>query len=151
MCKGLNSLLLGLNDGNPYNGYIKPLHYRVDDHHILYGNIGSLDALDSITPGFVWTNHLRTHFLTRKGGQKAHSCIAMLVQCDMWTENSHSHWLAHDGFQKNITTKKPKLAQCHSKIACSNPIHSVIDSRRPKNVVTGRFLLRSHAFQICIL
>ena len=47
MCKGLNSLLLGLNDGNPYNGYIKPLHYRVDDHHILYGNIGSLDALDS--------------------------------------------------------------------------------------------------------
>ena len=27
---------------NPYNGYINP-YYWVDDHHLLYGNIGSLD------------------------------------------------------------------------------------------------------------
>ena len=28
--------------GNPYNGYINP-YYWVDDHPLLYGNIGSLD------------------------------------------------------------------------------------------------------------
>ena len=28
--------------GNPYNGYITPF-YWVDDHPLLYGNIGSLD------------------------------------------------------------------------------------------------------------
>ena len=27
---------------NPYNGYINP-YYWVDDHPLLYGNIGSLD------------------------------------------------------------------------------------------------------------
>ena len=33
---------------NPYNGYINP-YYWVDDHPLLYGNIGSLD------PGtYVW-------------------------------------------------------------------------------------------------
>ena len=29
--------------GNPYNGYINP-YYWVDDHPLLYGNNGSLDA-----------------------------------------------------------------------------------------------------------
>ena len=44
----INSLVLGdgrpptFNDGNPYNGYINP-YYSVDDHPLLYGNIGSLD------------------------------------------------------------------------------------------------------------
>ena len=28
---------------NPYNGYINP-YYWVDDHHLLYGNNGSLDS-----------------------------------------------------------------------------------------------------------
>ncbi len=28
--------------GNPYKGYINP-YYWVDDHPLLYGNIGSLD------------------------------------------------------------------------------------------------------------
>ena len=28
--------------GNPYSGYINP-YYWVDDHPLLYGNIGSLD------------------------------------------------------------------------------------------------------------
>ena len=47
MSQGLNSLLvLGMVIqpliGNPYNGYINP-YYWVDDHPILYGNIGSLD------------------------------------------------------------------------------------------------------------
>ena len=28
--------------GNPYNGYVNP-YYWVDDHPLLYGNIGSLD------------------------------------------------------------------------------------------------------------
>ena len=28
--------------GNPYNGYINP-YYWVDDHPLLFGNIGSLD------------------------------------------------------------------------------------------------------------
>ena len=32
--------------GNPYNGYINP-YYWVDDHPLLYGNIGSLDPIPS--------------------------------------------------------------------------------------------------------
>ena len=40
-------LVLGMGNlqpliGNPYNGYINP-YYWVDDHPLLYGNIGSLD------------------------------------------------------------------------------------------------------------
>ena len=44
---GSKLLVLGMGDlppliGNPYNGYINP-YYWVDDHPLLYGNIGSLD------------------------------------------------------------------------------------------------------------
>ena len=40
-------VFLGMGDlppliGNPYNGYINPYCW-VDDHPLLYGNIGSLD------------------------------------------------------------------------------------------------------------
>ena len=37
--------------GNPYNGYINP-YYWVDDHPLLYGNIGSLDPSTYVV--FSW-------------------------------------------------------------------------------------------------
>ena len=37
--------------GNPYNGYLNP-YYWVDDHPLLYGNIGSLDP-GTYKPGFI--------------------------------------------------------------------------------------------------
>ena len=46
MCQGKKLLVLGMVIqpliGNPYNGYINP-YYWIDDHPLLYGNIGSLD------------------------------------------------------------------------------------------------------------
>ena len=50
MCQGRSTPYVG--DGhltfnrNRYNGYINP-YYWVDDHPLLYGNNGSLDASDS--------------------------------------------------------------------------------------------------------
>ena len=38
--------------GNPYNGYINP-YYWVDDHPLLYGNIGSLDDPSTYRISFV--------------------------------------------------------------------------------------------------
>ena len=62
----LNSLVLGdgkpptFNDGNPYDGYIKP-YYWVDDHALLYGNNGSLDPG---TYGYIiYICMLGSHFL----------------------------------------------------------------------------------------
>ena len=42
--------------GNPYNGYINP-YYWVDDHPLLYGNIGSLDpsTIHSCSSSWQWT------------------------------------------------------------------------------------------------
>ena len=50
--------ILGMGDlppliGNPYNGYINP-YYWVDDHPLLYGNIGSLDPGTYSPPEKWW-------------------------------------------------------------------------------------------------
>ena len=49
MCHGQKVAILGMvippfnrNPYKSYNGYINP-YYWVDDHHLLYGNNGSLD------------------------------------------------------------------------------------------------------------
>ena len=43
--------------GNPYNGYINP-YYWVDDHPLLYGNIGSLPHFPELSTD--WDDQLRS-------------------------------------------------------------------------------------------
>ena len=101
MCHGQKSLYWGIGDGhptfnrNPYNGYINP-YYWVDDHPLLYGNIGSLDPGTYLSLFVTKKNTSLTrldfcegHHVALKKGVGRRICIFYVVVVKEFNKRNH--------------------------------------------------------------